>query len=189
MGNNNLQFSSVQSLSCVWLFVIPCTAALQASLSFTNTQSLLKLMSIESVMPSNHLILWHPLLLLPSIFPSIRVFSNELALRIRWPKYWSFSCSISPSNEYLGLISWFDLLAVQGTLKSLLKHHSSKASVLQHTAFFYCPALTSIYMTTGKTIALTIQTFVCCFLVGYLGLSNLCFCKWESQASTRLINC
>ena len=127
----------------------PWTTAHQASLPFTIIQSLLKVMSIESVMPSNHLILWHPLLLLPSIFPRIRVFSNKLALCIRWPKYWSFSCSISPSNEYLGLISfrndWFDLLAVQGTLKSLLKHHSSKESVLQHTAFFYCPALTSIH--------------------------------------------
>ena len=120
--------SSVHSLSCVHLFVIPWTAARQASLSITNSRSLLKLMSIESVMPSNHLILCHPLLLLPSIFPSIRVFSKESVLHMRWPKYWSFSCSISPSNEYSGLISfriaWLDFLAVQGTLKSLLQHHS-----------------------------------------------------------------
>ena len=119
---------------------IPWTAARQVSLSITNSQSLLKLMSFESVMPSNHLILFHPLLLLPSIFPSIRVFSSESALCIRWPKYWSFSFSICPSNEYLGLISfrmdWLDLLADQGTLKSLLQHHSSKASILQHSAFF-----------------------------------------------------
>ena len=129
-------FSSVQSLGCVQLFVTLWTAAHQASLSITNSQSLLKLMSIASVMPSNHLILCHPLLL-PSIFPSIRVFSNELVLPIWWPKYWSFSFSIGPSNEYLGLISfridWLDLLAVQGTLKSLLQHHSSKASILQHS--------------------------------------------------------
>ena len=135
----SVQFSSVQSLSCVWLFATPWTAAHQASLSITNSQSLLKLMSIESVMPSNHLILCHPLLLPPSIFPSIRVFSNESVLRIRWPKYWSFTFSISPSNEYSGLISfridWLDLLAVQGTLKILLRHHSSKASVLQRSAF------------------------------------------------------
>ena len=126
--------SSVQSLSQVWLFATPWTAARQASLSITNPWSLLKLMSIESVMPSNHLILCCPLLLLPSIFPSIRVFSNESVLHIRWPKYWSFSFNISPSNEYSGLISfrvdWSDLLAVQGTLKSLLQHHSSKASIL-----------------------------------------------------------
>ena len=134
------QFSSVQSLSRVRLFVTPWTAAHQASLSITNSRSPPKPMSIESVMPSNHLILCRPLLLLPSIFPSIRVFSNESALRIRWSKYWSFSFSISLSTEYSGLISfkidWFDLLAVQGTLKSLLQHHSSKASILQHSAFF-----------------------------------------------------
>ena len=132
--------SSVQLLSRVWLFVTPWTASRQAFLSITNSRSLLKLMSLESVMPSCHLILCHPLLLLPSMFPSIRVFSNESVLRIRWPKYWSFSFSISPSNEYSGLITfrmdWFDLLAVQGTLKSLLQHHSSKASILQHSAFF-----------------------------------------------------
>ena len=132
--------SSVQLLSRVQLFAIPWTAARQAFLSITNSQSLLKLMSIESVIPSNHLILCRPLLLLPSIFPNIRVVSNESALRIRCPKYWSFSFSISPSNEHPGLISfrmdWLDLLAVQGTLKSLLQHHSSKASILRHSAFF-----------------------------------------------------
>ena len=130
----------VQSLSRIRLFVTPRTAAHQDSLSITNSQSLLKLMSIDSVMPFNNLILCHPLLLLPSIFPSIRVFSNESALCVRWPKYWGFSFSISPSNEYSGLISfkidWFDLLAVQGSLKSLLQHHSSKASILQCSAFF-----------------------------------------------------
>ena len=132
--------SSVHLLSCVRLFVTPWTAACQASLSITNSRSLLKLMCIASVMPSNHLILCHPLLLLPSIFPSIRVFSNELVLCIRWSKYWSFSISISPSNEYSGLVSfrmdWLDLLAVQGILKSLLQHHSSKASILSCLAFF-----------------------------------------------------
>ena len=134
------EFSSLHSLSQVCLFVTPWTAARQASLSITNFRSLLKPMSIESVMPSNHLILCHPLLLPPSIFPSIRVFSNELALCIRWPKYWSFSLNISPSNEHPGLISfrmdWLDLLAVQGTLKSLLQHHSSKTSILRRLAFF-----------------------------------------------------
>ena len=141
----------------------PWTAARQASLSITNFRSLLKLMSIELVMPSNHLILCRPFLLLPSIFPSIRVFSNESVLLIRWPKYWSFSFSISPSNEYSGLISfridWFYLLVVQGTLKSLLQHHSSKASILQCSAFFIVQLL-HLYMTTGKTIDLTRQTFV-----------------------------
>ena len=134
------------------------TAARQASLSITNSRSLLKLMSIASVMPCNHLILCHPLLLLPSILPSIRVFSNESILHIRWPKYWSFSFSISPSNEYSGLISfrmdWLNLLAVQGTLKSLLQDHSSKASILQCSSFFIVQ-LSHPYMTTGKTIALT----------------------------------
>ena len=137
-SNQDLSFdsglSSVQSLSRAWLFATPWTAARQASLSITNSQSLPKLISIESAMPSNHLVLCHPLLLLPSLFPSIRVFSNESALRIRWPKCWSFSFSISPSNEHPGLISfgmdWLDVLAVQGTLKSLLQHHSSKASLL-----------------------------------------------------------
>ena len=155
--------SSVQSLSRVRLFATPWTVAHQASLSITNCQSLLKLMSIESVMPSNHLILCRPLLLLPSIFPSIRVFSNESVLRIRWPKYRSFGFSISPSNEYSGLISfridWLDLLAVQGTLKSLLQHHSSKASIFWHSAIFMVQ-LSHPYMTTGKTIALTRQIFV-----------------------------
>ena len=154
---------SVQSLSCVRLFVTPWTAAHQASLSITNSQSPPKPMSIESVMPSIHLILCPPLLLLPSIFPSIRVFSNESALSIRWPKYWSFSFNISPSNEHSGLISfrmdWLDLLAVQGALKSLLQHYSSKASILQCSAFFTVQ-LSHPYMTTGKTIVLTRRTFV-----------------------------
>ena len=150
--------ASVQLLSHVRLFAIPWIAAHQASLSITNSRSLPKLMSIELVMPSNHLILCYPLLLLPSTFPSIRVFSNESALCIRWPKYWSFSFNISPSNEYPGLISfrrdWLDLLVVQRTLKSLLQHHSSKASILWHSAFFLVQ-LSHPYMTTGKTIALT----------------------------------
>ena len=142
--------SSVQLLSCVQLFLTPWTAARQGSLSITNSQSLLKLMSIELVMPSNHLILCRPLLLLPSVFPRIRVFSSESAFRIRWPKYGSFSFSISPSNEHPGLISfrmdWLDLLAVQGTLKSLLQHHSSKASILQPAlSFLHSPTLTSIH--------------------------------------------
>ena len=131
--------SLVRSLSHVWLFAAPWSAAWQASLSFTITWSLLKLMSIESVMPTNHLLLCHPLLLLPSILPSIKVFSNESALHIRWPKYWSFSFSISPSNEYSGLISskidWYGLLAVQGTLRSLPQHHNLKASISRHSAF------------------------------------------------------
>ena len=143
--------------------MIPWTAACQASLSITNSRSLLELMSIESMMPSSHPILCHPLLLLPSIFPSIRIFSNESALHIRWPKYWSFSFNICPSNKYSGLISfrmdWLDLLAVQGTLKSLLQYHSSKALILWHSAFFIVQ-LSHPYMTTGKTIALTRWTFV-----------------------------
>ena len=142
---------------------IPWTAAQQAYLSFTISRSLLKLISIESVMPSNHLILCHTLLLLPSIFPSIRVFSNESVLRIRWPEYWSFSFSINPSNEYSGLISfridWFDLLEVQGTLKNFPQHHSSKASILQCTAFFMVQH-SHPYITTRKTITLNILTFV-----------------------------
>ena len=158
-----LQFSSVQSLSCVWLFAAPWIAARHASLSITNARNLLRLMSIESVMPSSHLILCHPLLLLPPIPPSIRVFSNESALHIRWPKYWSFSFSISPSSEHPGLISfrmdWLDILAVQRTLKSLLQHHSSKALIFQCSAFFTIQ-LSHSYTTTGKTIALTRQTFV-----------------------------
>ena len=147
---------SVQSLICVWIFVTPRTAGRQASLSISDSQNWLKLMSIESVMPSNHLILCRPLLLLPSIVPSIRVFSNESVLCIRWTKYWSFSFSISPSNEYSGLIfrmDWLDLLAVQGTLKSLL-HHNSKSSILWHSAFFIVQ-LSYPYMTTAKAIALT----------------------------------
>ena len=146
-------WQSVQSLDCVWLFVTPWTTASQASLSITNSRSLLKLISIESVMPSNHLILCHPFLLPPSIFPSIRVFSNESVLHIRWTKYWSFSFSISPSNEYSGLISfrmdWLDSLAIQRTLKSLLQHHSSKASILQCSAFFVVQ-LSHPHVITGK---------------------------------------
>ena len=157
-----VQFSSVQSLRCVQLFATAWTEAHQASLSITNSWSLLKLMSIESVIPSNRLILCHPLLPLPSIFPSIRVFSSESVLHIRWPKYWTFSFKISPSNEYSGLISfrmdWLDLLAVQGTLKSLLQHHSSKASILWCSVFFIVQ-LSYPYMTTRKNIALNRQTF------------------------------
>ena len=156
-------FSSAQSLSRVQLFATPQTAARQSSLSITNSWSPPKPMSIELVMPSNHLLLCRPLLLLPSVFPSIRVFSNESALRIRWPKYQRFSFNISPFNEHPALNSfrmdWLDLLAVQGTLKSLLQHHSSKASILRHSAFFI-PQLSHPYMTTGKTIALTRRTFV-----------------------------
>ena len=148
-----VQFSSVQLLSRVQLFATPWIAARQASLSITNTQSSLKLTSIKSVMPSSHLILGRPLLLLLPIPPSIRVFSNESTLRMRWPKYWSFSLSIIPFKEHPGLISfrmdWLDLLAVQGTLKSLFQHHSSKASILRHSAFFTVQ-LSHLYMTTGK---------------------------------------
>ena len=162
-GSPSVQFSSVQSLSCVRLFVTPWIAARQASLSITNSQSSLRFTSIESVMPSSHLILCHPLLLLPPIPPSIRVFSNESALRIGWPKYWSFSFIIIPSKEHPEPISfrmdWLDLLAVQGTLKSLLQHHSSKASILRCSAFFTVQ-LSHPYVTTGKTIALTRRTFV-----------------------------
>ena len=163
----SLQYKSLSSVqfsrSVVSNSVTPWTAACQTSLSIANFQSLLKFMSIESVMPSSHLILCRPLLLLPSIFPSIRVSSNESVLRIRWPKYWSFSFSLSPSNEYSGLISfrmdWLDLLEVQGTHKSLLQHHNSEASILRHSAFFIVQ-LSHPYMTTGKTIALARQTFV-----------------------------
>ena len=169
---------NVQLLNNVRLFATPWTATCQSSLSFTISQSLLKFMSIESVMPSNHFILCHLLLLLPSIFPSIRVFSNELTLHIRWPKNWSFSFSISPSNECWGLISftidWFYLLVVQGMLKSLLQHHNSETSVLRYSSFFTVQ-LSHPYMTTGKTIALTRWTFVgkgmSCFLICYLGWS------------------
>ena len=156
------QLNSVQPPSRVRLCATPWTAARQASLSISNSWSLLRLMSIKLVMPSSHLILCHPLLLPLSIFPSIRVFSNESVLHIRWPKYWSFSFSICPSNEYSGLISirigWLDLLAVQGTLKSLLQHHSAKASILRCSAFFIVQ-LSHPYMTTGKSIALTRWTF------------------------------
>ena len=153
----SVQLSSVQSLSCVRLFATPWIAARQASLSITNSRSSLRLTSIESVMPSSHLILCCPLLLLPPIPPSIRAFSNESTLRMRWPKYWSFSFSIIPSKEIPGLISfrmdWLDLLEVQGTLKSLLQHHSSKASILRRSVFFTVQ-LSHPYMTTGKTIHL-----------------------------------
>ena len=174
-----IYYFSVQLLSRVQLFVTPRTTGHQTSLSITNSRSLPKLMSIELVIPSNHLILCRPLLLLTSVFPSIRVFSNESALCIRWPKYWSFSFNISPSNELPGLISfrmdWMDLLAVQGTLKSLLQHQSSKASILWCSAFFIVQ-LSHLYMTTGKTIALTRWTFVdkvmsFCFLICCLGWS------------------
>ena len=172
-GHN--QFNSVQSLSCVWLFAPPWTAALQASLSITNSRSLPKLMSIESVMPSSHVILCHPLLL-PSIFPSIRVFSNESALHIRWPKYWSFSFSISPSNEHSRLISfrmdWLDLLAVQGTLKSRLQHHSSKAlirpphrpSSVFHLFLALWPLTTLVFFHFLKCVMLhsSRREFLCC---------------------------
>ena len=177
---STIQFSSVQfSCSVVSDSAMPWTAARQASLYITNPQSLLKPMSIESVMPSNHFILCHPLLLPPSIFPSIRVFSIESVLCIRWPKYWSFSFSISPSSGYSGLISfrmyWLDLLAVPGTLKNLLQHHSLKVSILWHSAFFIVQ-LSHPCMTTGKTIALTRWTFAgkvmsLCFLICYLGWS------------------
>ena len=167
-----------QSLSHVQFFATTWTAAHQASLSFTISQSLLKLMYIELVKLSNDLTLCHPLLLLPSIFPSIRVFSNESVLCTRWPKYWSFSFSISPSSEYSGLISfrmdWLDLPAVQGTLRSLLQHHSSKASLLWHSAF-YMVQMSHPYMTTGKIMAMTIWTLLAkwclCFFICCLGLS------------------
>ena len=159
----HLYICLVQSLSHVWLFVTSWAEVLQTNWFITNSRSVLKLMSITLVMPSNHLILCQPLLLLPSIFPRIRVFSNESVLRIRWTKYWSFSFNISPSNEYSGLISfridWLDLLAAQGTLKSLLQYHHSKSSVLQSSAFFIVQLLHP-YMTAGKTIALTRRTFV-----------------------------
>ena len=172
------RFSSLQSCSSVQLIGTPCTAARQASLSITNSWSLLKLMSIESLRPSNHLILCRPLLLLPSIFPSIRVFSNGSVLRIRWPKYWSFSFSTSPSNVYPRLISFridrLDLLAVHGTLKSLFQHYSSKASILQHSAFLMVQ-LSHPYMTSGKAVALTRRTFRMYFLK-YILLGCLVYC-------------
>ena len=161
-SNSGLQFQ-FSSLTRVRLFATPWTVARQASLSISNSQSSPKPMPIETVMPSNYLILCRPLLHLPSIFPSIRVFSNESALHIRWPKYWRFSFNISPTNEHPGLISfgmdWLDLLAVQGTLKSLLQHHSSKASILRHSPFFIVQ-LSHPYLTTGKTVALPRRTFV-----------------------------
>ena len=175
----NITIISLVQYSCVRLFVTPWISARQASLSITNSQSSLRLKSIESVMPSSHLILCHPLLLLPSIPPSIRVFSNESTLHGRWPKYWSFSFSIIPSKEHPGQISfrmdWLDLLAVQGTLKSLHQQHSSKASILRHSAFFTVQH-SHPYKTTGKTIALTRWTFVgkvmsFFFLICYLGWS------------------
>ena len=202
-----IQFSSVQSLSPVRLFATPWTAARQASLSITNSCSPPKRMSIELMMPSNHLILCRPLLLLPLIPPSIRVFPNESALRIRWPKYWNFSFNISPSNEHSGLISfrvnWVDLLAVQGTLKSLLQHHSSKASILWHSAFFIVQ-LSHSYMTTGngsttgKTIALTRQTFVgklmsllfnmqCRLLIAFLPRSKCLLISWLQSSSAVIL--
>ena len=175
-----MSLHSVQWLSRVQVSATPWTAARQASLSITNSQSLLRLMSIESVMPSSHLTLCRPLLP-PLISPSIRVFSNESALHIRWPKYWSFSFNISPSNEHPGLISfrmdWMDLLVVQGTLKSLLQHHTSKALILWHSAFFTVQ-LSHPYMTTGKTIALTRRTFagkVMCLLFNMLSRLVIAF--------------
>ena len=178
MDISSVHFSSVQLLSCVWLFAIPWITAHQASLSITSPRSLLlSIMPIESVMPSSHLILCRPLLLLPPIPPNIRVFSSESTLRMRWPKHWSFSFSISPCNEHPGLTSfrmdWLDLLAVQGTLKTLLQHHSWKASIFRRSAFFRVQ-LSHPYMTTGKTIALTRRTFVgkgLCFLICCLGWS------------------
>ena len=161
--STSVQFSSFQSLSHVWLFATPWIAACQASLSINNSRSSLKLTSIKLEMSSSHLILFRPLLLLPPTPPSIRVFSSEPTLRMRWPKYWSFSFSISPSNEHPGLVSFrvdcLDLPALQGTLKSLLQHHSSKASILRCSAFFIVQ-LSHLYITTGKTLALTRQTFV-----------------------------
>ena len=171
--------SSVQSLSCVRLFSTPCTAARRASLSITNSRSLLKLMSSELVMPSNNLILCRPLLLPPSVFSNIRVFSNESVLHIRWQKYWSFSFNIGPSNGHSGLMSiridWLDLLAVQGTVKSLLQHHCSKASILRCSALFIVQ-LSHPYMATGKTKAWTRHTFVSTF-VRYYKWERLCCCS------------
>ena len=198
----NWCFSSVQSLSRVWLFAAPWTAAHQASLSFTISQSLLKVRSIESVTPSNHLILCCLFLLLSSVFPSIRVFSNESTLCIRWPKYWSFSFSISYSNKYSGFISfrtdWFDVLAVQGTLKSLLQHRNSKASILQCSVFFMVQ-LSHPYMTTRKSIALTIQTFVgkvmsllfnmlFRFVIAFLPRSKCVLIPWLQSPSTVILD-
>ena len=197
----HLHFSSAQLLSHVWLFATPWTAAYQAFLSFTNSWSLLKLIFIKSVMPSNHLILCCPLLLLPSIFPSSRVFSNESLLCIRWPKYWSFSFSTSPSNEYSGLISFridrFDLLAVQGTLKNLLQNHNSKASILQCSAFFVVQ-LSHPHMTPRKTIALIRWTLVskvmsllfnilCRFVIVFLPRSTRLLISWLQSPSAVIL--
>ena len=196
-----LQFSLVQSLSHVQLFETSWTWAHQASLSITNSQNLPKLISIELVMSANHLILCHLLLLLPSIFPSTRVFSDESALLITWPKYWSYSFNISPSNEHSGLISfrmdWLNLLAVQGTLKSLLQHHSSKASIFWCSAFFIVQ-LSHPYMTTGKTIALTRWTFVgkvmsklfnmlSRFFITFLPRSKRLLISWLQSPSTVIL--
>ena len=184
----------------VWLFATPWTAAYQISMSFTISQSLPKFMFIASVMPSTHLILSCPLLLLPSIFPSIRDFSNESYVCTRWPKYWSFNFGICPSSEYSGLIAlkidWFDLLTVQGTLKSLLQHHNSKASILQHSTFFLVQ-LSQPYMTTGKTIALTIRTLVgrvmslptllSRFVIALLPRSNHLLISWLQSPSTVIL--
>ena len=208
---NSLIFNTIpcfQGLLCLYclvtqscLFVTPRPAAPQASLSFTISWRLLKLKSMASLMPPNHLILCRPLLLLPSIFPSIGIFSNKAALCIRWPKYWSFSFSISPSNEYTGLISfkshWLDLLAVQGTLKSLLQHHSSKASILRHSVCFMVQ-LSHPYMTTGKTIALTRWTFVgkvmpllfnmlSRFVIAFLLRSKLLLISWLQSPSAVIL--
>ena len=178
---------------CVQFFATPWTAAHQASLSLTISWRLLKLMSIESVIPSNHLVLCCPLLFLPSIFPSIRIFSYESALHIRWPKYWSFNFSVSPSSAYSGLtslkIDWFDLLAVQGTLKSLLQHHSSKASILWHSAFFMAQ-LSQSCMTTGKTIDLTIWTFVSKVMsLLFNTLSKFATSKWKGSNNRSHSSC
>ena len=196
-----MQCSSVQLLSRVQLFATPWTAACQASLSITISQSLLKLMSIRSVMPSNHLILCHPLLLLPATFPRIRVFSKESVLCIRWPKYWSFSFSISPSNEYSGLISfrmgWLDLPAVQRTLKSLLQHHSSNVSILQHSDFFVVQ-LSHPYMTTGKIIPLArwiligkvmslLLNMLSRFVIAFLPRSKCLLISWLQSPSAVIL--
>ena len=184
-------FSSVQSLSRIWLFATPWTAARQASLSITNSQSLLKLMSIESVMPSNRLTLCPSLLLPPSIFLSIRVFSNESVLCIRWPKYWSFSLSTSPLNEHSGLMSfrmdWMDLLAVHGSFKSLLQHHSSKASILLHSASFIVQ-LSHPYITTGKTIALTRWTLVSKVMSLFFNMLSRVFIAFLPRSKRLLIS-
>ena len=192
---NYIPIVVVQLLSCVWLFSTPWTPTHQACLCFAISWSLLQLMSIELIMPSSHLILCCLLLLLPSIFPTIRAFSNELALRIRSPKCWSFNFSISPCSEYSTLISfkidWFDLLPVQGTLKSLLQHHSSKASILQCSAFFIVQ-LSHPYMTTGKTIVLTRRTFVGkkrSIRMGKMQSSDKSKCWWRCGAAGAFIHC